>query len=66
MKVPCSIGYVELEGDWGDVPGVEVACSRCGHSQTAYGQHTGSVKRCLVQLNKTCPKDESNFYEAGE
>ena len=48
------------------VDGVEVSCSRCGHSTTAYGTGEGSVKRCLVQLREECPEGENNFYVGDE
>lgn len=67
MKVECEVDYVDLENDNGRiVEGVEVTCSRCGHSTESYGTGESSIKRCLVMLNEECPRGENNFYVSDE
>jgi len=67
VKVVCEINYHETEGDRGqDVPSCSATCGRCGHATESYGQHDGSVTRCLVLLREECPEGEFNFYEAEE
>ena len=64
MRISCGKGYETRTSDSGTpVEGVTVTCSRCGASEFAFGTHRGSEKRCLVQLNEGCPKNENNFYE---
>jgi hypothetical protein len=61
-RIPCSVDYVELEGDYGPVDSVEVTCSRCGHTTESYGDGADSIRRCLALLKEECPKGESNWY----
>ena len=61
-RVRASVSYVELEGDYGPVEGVEVTCLRCGHSEACFGTGEQSIKRCAVQLRENCPNSEENFY----
>jgi hypothetical protein len=64
MNVPCEVEEVELENDEGrTVDGVEVVCSRCGHSTESFGTGEASIRRCLALLREECPKKERNFYE---
>lgn len=62
MRILCSVDQTTLEGDYGEVDGVEVTCSRCGHTTESYGTSEASVKRCLVLLREECPRRENNFY----
>lgn len=62
MKVECEIEEVELDGDYATVPGLCVACSRCGHEVEVYGTSARSIRRALVMLREECPEGESNFY----
>ncbi len=63
MRVPCDIGYVDLENDDGyEVEGVCATCPRCGHETESYGTSDASVHRCLVLLREECPNDERNYY----
>jgi hypothetical protein len=66
MKIPCEVEEIELEGDYGPVPGVCVTCTRCDHQVEAFGASARSVRYCLVVLREECPNDESNYYEADE
>lgn len=66
MKVLCNIDYTEIENENGrDVPGVTVTCSRCSHQTEAFGQHEGSITRCMMRLKEECPNGERNFYDEG-
>ena len=51
MRVSCSVDEVFLEGDYGEVEGVEATCSRCQHSTESFGTGDASIRRCLVMLN---------------
>lgn len=65
MSVQCAVEYTELEGDSGrTVDGVVVTCQRCGHVTESYGQHAGSIRRCLALLREECPKGQHNYYIA--
>lgn len=61
-RVTTSTDYVEVEGDYGSVDGVEVTCSRCGHSEQSGGTHDASISRCAILLRENCPRGEKNFY----
>jgi len=61
-RVPTSTDYVEVEGDYGSVEGVEVTCSRCGHSEQSAGTHDSSIGRCAALLRENCPRGEKYFY----
>jgi len=45
---------------------VRATCSRCGHETESFGQHEGSIRRCLVLMNEECPEDEDNYYVCDE
>lgn len=63
--VRATVQETELEGDYGNsVPGVEVTCSKCHHSEESYGTDEPSIKRCALLLRQNCPRGESNFYDA--
>lgn len=64
MKVTTTTAYVDLDGDYGTVEGVEVTCDRCGHSEESFGTGDGSVSRCAYLLRVNCPRGEAKFYEA--
>jgi hypothetical protein len=64
MRVECEVEEVELDGDFGAVPGVCARCSRCGHETESFGTGGNSVRRCLATLREECPEGESNFYVA--
>lgn len=66
MKVSTTTNYVDLDGDYGTVEGVEVTCDRCGHSEESFGTGDGSLKRCAFLLRENCPRGESNYYEVDE
>ena len=61
-KVTTTTNYVEVEGDYGSVDGVEVTCDKCGHSEESGGTSDGSLSRCASLLRENCPRRESNFY----
>lgn len=66
-KVECEVTECELENENGNlVPGVEVTCSKCGHTTQSFGTSSRSIKRCLVLLREECPRGEKNFYAADE
>lgn len=62
-RVTTTTSYVDLDGDYGQVEGVEVTCDRCGHSEESFGTTTDSLRRCATLLRKHCPLGEENFYE---
>jgi len=66
MKVRCHVEQVELEGDRGTVPSVEVTCSRCDHSTESYGTGGASIRRCLAMMREECPYKEDNYYVSDE
>jgi hypothetical protein len=61
-RVPCEVEETELEGDHGLIPGVIVACSRCGATTESFGTGEASIKRCLALMREDCPEGESNWY----
>jgi hypothetical protein len=67
MRVRCDIDYGETENERGfPVACVEATCGRCGHTTTAYGDSSASVRAALVMMREECPEGESNFYVASE
>jgi hypothetical protein len=62
MRVECEVEEIELDGDYSKVLGVQVTCSRCGHTTESFGTGPASVRRCLALLREECPRDEDNFY----
>ena len=67
MKIECEVEYVRLENDSGRmVDGVELTCSKCGHSTQSYGTGDGSINRCLALMREECPEGERNFYVSDE
>lgn len=64
MRVICELDHVLLDGEWGQVEGVEATCGRCGYSTESFGTSEASVNRCLVLMRKECPGEEGNFYVA--
>ncbi|CAA6603170.1 conserved hypothetical protein [Rhodospirillaceae bacterium LM-1] len=65
-KISTTTEYIELEGDYGPVDGVEVTCGECGHSETSFGTGAGSLNRCALLLRENCPRGEQNLYDASE
>jgi hypothetical protein len=66
MKVQCHVEELELEGDRGMVPSVELTCSRCDHKTESYGTSGASIRRCLAMMREECPYKEENYYVADE
>ena len=64
-RIETTTDYIEIEGDYGPVDGVEVTCSKCGHSEQSGGTHDGSINRCARLLRENCPLGESNYYIVG-
>jgi hypothetical protein len=60
--ITAKVEGIILEGDYDDVPSVEVVCSRCGHRTRSFGQHGASIRRCLALLREECPEGQTNFY----
>jgi hypothetical protein len=65
-RVSTTTDYVDLDGDYGTVSGVEVTCSRCGHSEESFGTDEPSLKRCGYLLRENCPRGEQNYYDVTE
>lgn len=61
-KVETTLNYIEIEGDYGLVEGVELTCSKCLFAVESAGTHSGSIARCAFLLRENCPHGESNFY----
>ena len=61
-RVSTTSNYVDLDGDYGTVAGVEVTCDRCGHCEESYGTDEPSLQRCAALLRENCPRGENNFY----
>ena len=61
-KITTTTHYVDVDGDYGSVEGVEVTCDKCGHSEQSGGTHDGSLSRCAYLLRENCPLEEKNFY----
>ncbi len=62
-KVKCFISFDTGENDDGyEVVRTFAVCDKCGHETMSYGDHDGSIKRCLVLMREECPRNESNFY----
>ena len=61
-KVTVDIVYTSLDGDYGEVDGIEVHCTKCDHYVEVFGQHDGSISRGCAMLNDECPRGENNFY----
>jgi len=63
MRIPCTVRYVTVEGDFAPkVDAVRVCCTRCNGSADALGQGEGSVRLAFLKLRDTCPRQEENFY----
>lgn len=62
-RVTTTVNEVDLDGDYGSVPGVEVVCDECGHVEESYGTDGASLRRCAYLLRENCPRGESNYYE---
>jgi len=61
-KISTTMAYVDLDGDYGTVEGIEVTCSKCGHSEESLGTDERSLMRCASLLRQNCPRRENNFY----
>jgi hypothetical protein len=62
-RITTTITYLEIDGDYGPVEGIELTCDECGFTVESAGTHEGSIKRCAFLLREGCPRKESNFYE---
>ncbi|MGP0088652.1 MAG: hypothetical protein ACLPKB_01625 [Xanthobacteraceae bacterium] len=65
MRVLVEVEEIELKGDLGAIPSVEVTCTRCGHKTQVYGRGEASVRRGCVMLREQCPRGEKNLYLVG-
>ncbi|HEV3059665.1 MAG TPA: hypothetical protein VGY48_15550 [Vicinamibacterales bacterium] len=61
-RVRVEVDEVVLQGDYGDVDGIEVKCVRCGHCVEVFGTGDASIKRGCAMLRDECPEKERNFY----
>lgn len=62
MRVTVDVDFVELEGDYGPVDGVEVECPICGASGSAFGQHESSVTRAIMTMREECSGESGPHY----
>jgi hypothetical protein len=62
VKVPVHVIEDELDGDYGPVAGLRLACSRCGHEVEVFGTEGSSARRGALMLREQCPNNENNFY----
>lgn len=63
MKIAVEIDQTEIEGDYGYVDGLQVTCSRCGHSVEVFGTTDVSARRGAANLREECPRGENNYYD---
>ena len=67
QPIHARVAYIPLENAGGAViPSVRVRCCKCGHVAEAFGEQDASINFALEKLNKTCPNNEDNFYQATE
>lgn len=65
--VICEVDPIILQGSNGyDTPSVQATCTKCGHSTESWGEHMGSIKRCMAMMNEECPLGQNNFYSMAE
>lgn len=63
MRVACDVYYIDITNDEGyEVEGVMAECPRCGAVTESYGNHEGSIKRCLAAFSDECTRGENNWY----
>jgi hypothetical protein len=63
MLVSVDISEEEIEGDFGTVSGLQLSCTRCGHTVEVGGTGSASAKRGACMLREECPFAENNFYD---
>jgi hypothetical protein len=62
-KVACKVEFTTKLNEHGRPADItKVTCRRCGHGTWSYGGTERSVRRCMVLLCQSCPRQESNFY----
>ena len=62
-RIPVDVELTEEIGDYNNtVPAVEVTCTRCTYTETAYGRGPASIRRACLKLREGCPNEEHNFY----
>jgi len=61
-RVVVDVEEVEVDGDRGQVPGLEVTCPLCGHTAEAYGTSERSLRYALTMLAQDCGRKPGNFY----
>lgn len=63
-RIHVDVDEIELPGDDDEfgIPGLELTCSRCGHSVQVYGIEGDSARRGAVMLRDECPHGGRNFY----
>ena len=63
MRVLTDIEETELENDSGRrVDGLQITCSKCGHSVEVFGTSGASARRGAVMLKEECPEGGENYY----
>lgn len=62
MKISVSIWETSLEGDYGDIPGLEGECEQCGHTVEVFGDSESSELALCAKMREECPNGENNFY----
>ena len=63
MRITVEIYESTTEGDHGEVPCLNLTCTKCGHSVEVYGTEEASAKRGAIMLRDECPNGENNFYD---
>lgn len=62
-RVRCTILEQKIKDKNGNmVDGVRAECMRCDHAVEAVGQGEKAIRRCLAEMNRSCPNEEGNFY----
>lgn len=64
MRVNIDIYETTLQGDYGDVPGLEGTCEQCGHTIEVYGDGEPSERALCAKMREECPEHETNYYVA--
>lgn len=63
ILVSCSTDFGEEMGDFGrPVECVTLTCKKCGHETMSFGQHDGSIRRCLWLMREECPEGRKAYY----
>jgi hypothetical protein len=66
MRIPVEVEEIEMQGDYGTVPSVQVTCSECGESVQVYGRGDASIRRGCIMLKEMCGQKNYYVYDENE